>query len=438
MFRFCNVQILSRNLFNTALFIFTAVAFIFPQETLSAPQPIDRIIAVVEDDIILASELDKRLNTIKIQNRGKPLPSDRELKEQVLENMIIESIQLQMAARGGMRVDEEELNETIRGIAQQNGMSMEQFRSTMESEGISFAEAREQIRNELLTSRVQRFSVGERIQITDQDIDYFLESDLGKMSSAAEYKLRHILLSVPSSANPEEYQAVESKANTLLNRLRNGDDFAAVAMAESNSGSALKGGDLGWRKEGQLPGLFADIVPTLEVGAIADLITTPSGFHIVKLEDKRGGSSQLIMQTKVRHILLQTNEIRDETRAEREINLIYEQLISGADFVELAKQHSDDPGSGSNGGDLGWVNPGDMVPSFDQTMAATSAGELSKPFKSQFGWHVLLVEDRRETDVGEEVQRNKVRQMLYSRRFEEELPIWLRKTRSEAYVELRN
>jgi peptidyl-prolyl cis-trans isomerase SurA len=209
-------------------------------------------------------------------------------------------------------------------------------------------------------------------------------------------------------------------------------------MAESSGGTALNGGDMGWRKEGQLPSIFADVAPAMEIGEISSPIRTASGFHIIKLEEKRGGSSKLIEQAKVRHILIQTNEVRDEDQAKELIDKLYERIVAGADFAELAKEFSDDPGSGAGGGDLGWVSPGDMVPEFESTMASTETGKYSQPIRSQFGWHILEVTERRKTDIGEEVQRNQVRQMLYSRRFDEELPIWLRKIRSEAYVDIKD
>lgn len=406
--------------------------------TQAEPVLLDQVIAVVDDDIIMASELQQRVELVRQQNRGGTLPPQAALESQVLERMIIESIQLQMAERGGVRISDAQLNEAMARIASQNNMSLPQFRQAMEAEGISFALARQQILDEMRISRVQRFQVGERIQITDQDVDYFLASELGKMASSAEYQLGHILIATPDNATPADLKAAEKKASEIVRKLRNGGDFRQLAMAESSSRTALEGGDLGWRKESQLPGLFADVAPKLQVGEISDPISASGGFHIIQLKDKRGGSTQLITQTKTRHILLRPNELRDAEDAERQIHQLYQRLQAGEDFATLAREFSDDPGSGSNGGDLGWVNPGDMVPEFDATMKDTAAGAISAPFETQFGWHILLVEDRRQTDVGAENQRNQVRNMLYGRRFEEELPIWLRKIRSEAYVEIKD
>ncbi|MFC3678798.1 peptidylprolyl isomerase [Bacterioplanoides pacificum] len=403
----------------------------------SAPVPIDHVVAVVDEDIIMHSELQQRVNDVKRQNRGASLPAAKVLRQQVLERMILESIQLQMADRGGVRISDAELNDAIRRIAAQNNMSLTEFRQAMEAEGVSFTLARDQIRDEMRVSRVQRFQVGERIQITDQDVDYFLASELGKMASAAEYQLAHILIAVPSQASPADLQQAQQKAQQLVDQLRNGADFRQLAIAQSNGRNALKGGDLGWRKEAQLPGIFADVIPAMQINDISDPIKSASGFHIVKLSDKRGGNTELVTQAKVRHILIQTNELRDAARSKELIDQLYQRLQAGEDFAELAREFSDDPGSAASGGDLGWVSPGDMVPAFDKTMAAAQPGQLSQPFESRFGWHILQVQERKQTDVGAEKQRNQVRQMLYSRRFEEELPIWLRKIRAEAYVDIK-
>jgi len=404
----------------------------------ATPQLIDEVVAVVEDDIIMQSELDERVDMIRKQNNGQAMPPADVLRNQVLEQMITESIQLQMADRAGVRITDDQLNEALNRIAAQNNMTLDQFRKTMEAEGVPFSQARKQIETEMRISRVQRYQVGERIQITDQDVDYFLASDLGKMASAAEYHLGHILISVPATATPNDLNKAKSKADSIVKRLRKGADFKQMAIAESAGQNALNGGDLGWRKEAQLPGIFADAVPKLSAGQVSDPIKSASGYHIVKVLEKRGGNTKMVTQTKTRHILIKTNELRDEQDAKKLIDEIYQRLKRGEDFAALAREFSDDPGSGSNGGDLGWVNPGDMVPEFDATMQETAAGHISAPFQTQFGWHILEVEDRRETDVGAENQRNQVRNMLYNRRFEEELPIWLRKIRSEAYVDIKD
>lgn len=405
--------------------------------THAAPVVLNQVVAIVDDDVIMTSELNERVQLVKSQNLGGTFPDDKTLRSQVLEQMIMESIQLQMADRGNIVINDAELNQAISNIASQNGMNLVEFRQAMENDGVSFATAREQIRNEMRISRVQRYQVGERIQISDQDIDNFLASEIGKIASSSEFRLGHILISTPSNATSSDIIAAEKKAIEIVKKLRNGADFGQMAMAESNSRTALEGGDLGWRKEAQLPSLFAAAVPSLNIGAIAGPISSSSGFHIIKLIDKRGGNTKLVTQYKTRHILISPNELRDEAAAEQQAQELYKRLNNGDDFALIAREYSDDPGSGAQGGELGWVNVGDMVPSFNDTMLHTPIGQISAPFKSQFGWHILQVEDKRETDVGVENQRNQVRNLLYGRRFEDELPIWLRKIRSEAYVEIK-
>lgn len=404
----------------------------------AAPELVDQVVAVVDDDVIMASELGMRIRTVELQNADMQIPDADTLRAQVLERMIEESIQLQMARRAGIRISESQLNDAMQRIASQNGLSLPEFQQAMTSEGVSYSYAREQIRNEMRISRVQQYQVGERIQVTDQDVDYFLASEVGRMASAAEYHLRHILIAVPAAASPADYQGAESRATSLVAELRDGADFASAAVAQSSGVTALKGGDMGWRKEGQLPGIFAELVKSMGIGDVSDPISTASGFHIIKLEDKRGGSTQIVEQTKTSHILIRTNEVRDDQQAERLIGELYERALAGEDFAALAREFSDDPGSGSAGGDLGWVSPGEMVPEFDSVMATQPVDTVSPPLKSRFGWHIIKIEDRRQADMGEEIQRNQVRQMLFGRRFEEELPIWLRKIRAEAYVDIKD
>ena len=410
--------------------LFTAVAL------QAAPVELDRVSAIVDDSIIMKSELDARINSVKRQMAGQ-LPPDNILREQVLERLILENIQLQMAERGGVQISDQQLNDTIKRIAKQNGMTIEQFSQALKKDGLSYREAVEQIRTEMLISRVQKFQVNNRVKISEQDVDYFLASKAGKMASEVEYRLSHILISIPSQASPAEIKKAKKKADSIVASLRSGKDFRKQAIANSKGQNALKGGDLGWRKEAQLPSLFADAVSEMSVGETSNPIKSASGFHIIQIADKRGGSTFLITQTNVRHILVMPNEIRSDADAKARIDQIYNKLTNVGDFTERAKEYSDDPGSAVNGGDLGWINPGDMVPAFDNMMNDIAPGQLSQPFKSKFGWHVLEVEGRKETDMGEQVQRNQIKQMLQARQFEEELPIWLRKIRSESYVDIK-
>jgi peptidyl-prolyl cis-trans isomerase SurA len=411
-------------------------AFSLAANSNATPVDIDRIAAIVDDCAIMQSELDARMDSVKRQMGGQ-MPPDSLLRPQVLERLILENIQLQMAERGGVQVSDQQLTDTVKRIAKQNGMTIEQFSAALKKDGLSYREAVEQIRTEMVISRVQKFQVNNRVQISQQDIDYFLASKAGQMATEAEYRLSHILISIPSQASSDEIKKARAKANAIIADIKAGEDFQQQAIAKSNGRNALKGGDLGWRKQAQLPSLFADAVIDLEPGEVSEPIKSASGFHIIQIADKRGGSTMMVLQTKVKHILVMPNEIRSDRDSKARIKQVYKKLDNGGDFAELAKEYSDDPGSAANGGDLGWVNPGDMVPAFDRVMSEIDPGILSQPFKSKFGWHILQVEERKETDLGEQVQRNQIYQMLQSRQFEEELPIWLRKIRSEAYVDIK-
>lgn len=402
----------------------------------AAPVDLDRVVAIVDESIIMQSELDARMDSVKRQMGGQ-IPPDSMLRPQVLERLILENIQLQMAERGGVQVTDQQLTDTVKRIAQQNGMTISEFSKALEKDGLSYKEAIEQIRTEMIISRVQKFQVNNRVQISQQDIDYFLASKAGEMATEEEYRLQHILVSIPSQASPEQIKRARQKANNIIADINSGKDFTQQAMANSDGRNALKGGDLGWRKQAQLPSLFSDAVDTLEVGEVSRPIKSASGFHIIQIAEKRGGSTMMVLQTKVRHILVMPNEIRSDKDSKARITQVYKKIDNGDDFAVLAKEYSDDPGSAVSGGDLGWVNPGDMVPAFERVMSEIEPGVVSKPFKSKFGWHILQVEERKETDLGEQVQRNQIHQMLQARQFEEELPIWLRKIRAEAYVDIK-
>ncbi len=404
----------------------------------ATPKLLDKVAVIVNEGVIMQSEIAAQLKQVKQQNKGKLLPSDARLRQQILERLISTKIQLQMAERGGIKVTDSQLNDAIERIAKSNRLTLAQFRANLEASGIAFESAREQIRQEMLTSKVQRFQVGGRIKISQQDIDRFLQSKQGKASTQAEYHLRHLLVAIADSATSTEVKQAQIKAQNLYAKTQQGADFRQMVLAQSDGRNALKGGDLGWRKEAQLPSIFADVVPKLKVGEVSKPIKSGSGFHLVKLLEKRGGTaSKLIKQFKTRHILIKVTEIKPNYQAKAEIDTLYKKLIAGESFSKLAKKVSDDPGSGSRGGDLDWVTPGQMVPEFDKTMQQISKGKISKPFKTEFGWHILQVQDTRQTDISEELRRKQVHQLLYNRRFEDELPIWLRKIRNQAFVDIK-
>ncbi|HLD69073.1 MAG TPA: peptidylprolyl isomerase [Pseudomonas sp.] len=402
-------------------------------------QPLNRVVAIVDNDVIMQSQLDLRLREVQqtIAKRGAALPPEHVLGQQVLERLIIENIQLQIGERSGIRITDEELNQAIGTIAQRNGMTPEQFRAALAQDGLSFDDARDQVRREMVISRVRQRRVAERIQVTDQEVQNFLASDMGKVQLSQEFRLANILIPVPESSSPETIQAAERQTKELYEQLQQGADFAQLAIARSASETALEGGEMGWRKAAQLPPPFDGMVGALSVGQVTEPVRTPGGFIMLKLLEKRGGETQVRDEVNVRHILIKPSEIRSEEETQRLAERLYERIKAGEDFAELAKSFSEDPGSALNGGTLSWVDPNTLVPEFRTVMANTPSGELSKPFKSPYGWHVLEVMGRRATDSSAQVREQQAQSVLRNRKYEEELQAWLRQIRDEAYVEIK-
>lgn len=416
------------------------LAILAPLSVQAERKLLDQVVAIVDEDVILQTELEARISTItgRLRAQGTGLPPQQVLEERVLDQLITESIQMQKADRAGMRISDNELNETMANIAERNGMTLAQFENQLTAEGVTYNQAREQIRKEMLISRVQQRQVGNRVRVTDREVDNYLESLAARGGNNAEYRLAYIFVSVDDPSNESEVNAARDKAERLRDEIAGGRDFREVAVAESDASNALEGGDMGWRIEGQLPSLVAPIVPDLPVGEPSEVLENNSGFHLVMVMDKRGGEQQqLIQQHRVRHILVRPSEATTDTQAETRIRELYEQLENGTSFSTLAREYSDDPVSGSDGGNLGWVSPGQMVPAFEQAMLDAEIGEFRGPFRSQFGWHILQVQERRQKDISGEVREAEARQAIYRRKFDTELQNWLREIRDEAFVEFK-
>lgn len=401
---------------------------------------LDQVIAIVDDDIIMQSELAQRVASItaRLQRQNTLLPPPEVMRQRVLDQLVIESIQLQMANRAGIRIGDAQLNETLENIAKSNNMTLSQFEAQLALEGDTYASAREQIRREMSISRVQKREVDRRVRVTEQEIAAFLASKEGRTQSGAEYLIGHILIALPDSASKAEEQAALAKANGILASLKSGEDFQKTAVAKSDGRQALNGGVIGWRKETELPTIAADVIPRLGIQEPSELIRTGSGYHIVTVLEKRGGQEKLIEQSLVRHILISPSEIRSDLEAKEIIEKLHERILGGDDFASIAKSNSDDPVSAIDGGNLDWVSPGQMVPAFEQTMEQTKVGEISAPFRSQFGWHILQVTDRRVQDMAELIQTNQAQQVLHRRKFEEELSNWLLEIKGEAFIEIKD
>ena len=400
---------------------------------------LDRVVAVVDSGVIMESQLNSRVEEIlqRIKNDNAELPPLNLIEEQVLDRLIIEEIQLQIADRAGIKISDSELNQTLARVAAQNNLSLEEFRTKLEGEGTSYRSFRDTIRKELIIQRVQRGKVGAKIDISEQEIENFINSEEGKTQLAEQYNVQHILLSVSRGSTEKEIEEIKINANSLISRLNDGESFEKLAASFSAGQNALEGGYLGCRTEAELPSLFSEVVSELKLGEIASPLRSGAGFHILKLIDKRGNTVKFLDQTLARHILVQPSEIRTENQAEELINTIYERLTSGEDFKQLARQYSEDPGTKMDGGELGWSNPGDYDPAFEQTLNATKIGELSKPVKSSFGWHVIEVMDRRNEDVSQEEQKDRAFRIIFDRKFEQELQSTLIELRAEAYVDIK-
>ncbi len=406
---------------------------------LLAGVPLDRIVAVVENDIIMQSELDIQLRTVvgRMKEQGVKLPSSSVLENQVLERMILTKIQLQRAENTGIRVDDETLNRTISNIAAGNNVSLSQFKEILEKDGFNYEKFRENIRNEIIVSRLRQRQVDNRISITSKEIDNALMNEEFQGSTETEYLLQHILISLPEAPAPEEEEQARLVASKVLEDLKTGQNFATMATTVSDGQRALEGGDLGWRKKNEIPTLFSDQIATMEKGDISDLIKSSSGFHIVKLADVRSSNKHMITQTKARHILIKINELTTTDDARLRLDQLRTRLVGGDDFAKLAKAHSDDTVSAAQGGELGWVSPGVMVTEFENVMNQLEINEISEPFTTQFGWHLLQVMERREHDDTENARRTKASEAIRRRKSEEAHQNWLRHLRDEAYVEYR-
>ncbi len=405
----------------------------------AAVEELNGIAAIVDDDVITRSELNQRVQSItkQLAQRNTPLPPQSILERQILDRLILEQLQLKRAEQIGIQVDDESLNRVIANIAKENQMSLEQFRTTLARDGMSFAFFREQIRNEIIITRLRTSQVDNRVNVTPQELDTFLEAQKGHQEQNDEYHLYHILITIPGSASPEQIQAARSKAEEVHAQLRQGADFQQMAVTYSSGQQALEGGDLGWRRAAQLPTLFAEVVLNMQPGEFSEITRSSSGFHILKLAEKRGQDRHMIRQVKARHILLKSSPLVSDSEARNRLSRLRERILGGADFAELAQAHSEDPGSAVKGGELGWADPGIYVEEFQKALNNTAVGNISQPFKSQFGWHIMQVQGWRDHDNTEEALRNQAFQALRQRRIEEEHQDWLRRLRDEAYVEYR-
>ncbi|PWK53817.1 peptidylprolyl isomerase SurA [Pleionea mediterranea] len=404
----------------------------------NAAQELDQTIAIVEQDVILESELKRRMKAIarQLKEKNQPMPPMEILQEQVLDRMIVDSLQLQMANRAGVRISEQELNAALADIAKNNNMTIEQLRQSMIKDDVNWELFREDLRNEIKVARVRNGQVSRRINISEREIDNLVKLIDAEGAQNVQYHLGHILIPIKDSGDQASIQEAREKVQDLIRQLRNGADFSGLAIRHSAGQEALQGGDFGWRPAPQLPTLFAGPAKNLEIGGISDPLRSGSGFHIIKLLDKKGELKHIVQQVDARHILLMPNAIRDEAASKALIENLHQQLKDGADFAELAKEHSDDKGSAREGGKLGWSKPDKFVGPFKEAVETLPLNQISEPIKTQFGWHIVEVLGRRDADQTDELKRDRAARILQSRKFDEEVESWLREMRDTSYVEV--
>ena len=415
-----------------------AFALVSPA-ALAAPEVLDRILVVVNDGVILQSELERALTQAKLQikARGLNVPPDAVLRPQVMDRLILARLQTQRAGQAGIRVDDRELNDVLTGIAQQNGLTLAQFAEQVKQQGEDYLNVREQVREEVLVSRVKGREVDSRVAVSDQDIELLLAN--AAAGGGQEVRLSHLLVAVPDGSTDTVRAKAREKVTALRERIAKGEDFAQIAVAESDGQQALNGGDLDWRKTTDLPALFAQAASTLKTGEISPVLEASGGFHLIKLAATRGGAeAQNVEETRSRHLLIQTNALRDDEQARITARDLHGRLLKGETFEKLAPEFSDDPGSKNSGGDLGFQPTGVFAPEFQVRLDQLKIDEISPPFRTQFGWHIAQVLERRTRDVSTETRRARARQAISQRKAAEEYEVWLRRLRAEAYVEYRN
>ena len=404
-------------------------------QTLAEVEPLDRVVAIVDEDVIVRSELNAESAKViaALKQRGADLPPQSALDRQVLDRLILNKLQLARASKLGISISEEMLAQTIGDVARKNNLTLTQFREVLQADGINFSSYRESIREQLAIHQLLEREVLKQITVTDEELEAF-KARKGSLTGRTDYHLLHILIATPEGASADQLEKARTKAEQLVREMRQGADFSATALTHSDSQQALDGGDLGWRTSGQLPTLFVDKVDKMDKGEISDPIQSPSGYHIIKLVDFKGGERHMIDQTRVRHILITTNEVTSNEDAKTRLGQLRQRIVGGEDFNNLARSNSEDKGSAIKGGELGWVTPGDLVPRFESEMNKLGINQISEPFQTEFGWHIVQVLERRRHDSTEDVIKAEVRGAIRKRKFTEESELYLRRLKDEAYI----
>ena len=428
--------------FLLCMLLLPGAAFAQTRDMSATGVALDRVIAIVNDGIVLQSQLDTQSALIeeRLRNQNTQMPSPDVIRQQVLERLILQEIQVQRANRLGVQVSDETLNEALRDVAKRNNIPFEQMPAALEQQGIDYATYREEMRREITLTLLRQRDVYPRIYVSPRELDQALERDSSQSNTNTEYDVSHILLSLPETATTEEMAKVEKLAHEIQQRASSGEDFGQLALAYSKSQSALERGKLGWRRINQLPQFIGDLVAAMKPGDVSEPVRTPTGFHIVRLDGTRGGDTgpQMVEQIHARHILMRPNEVQDDATTKQRLSALRDRVLAGEDFGALASVTSEDPGSASRGGDLGWSSPGTFDPAFEDALANLKENEISEPFRTQYGWHIVQLLGRRTHDQSDEVRRQRVLTALRESKVDEETELWLRRLRDEAYVEIRN
>lgn len=431
---------------NTAILLagMVCIGSLYAPAASAQRQTLDKVVAIVDEGVVLRSELDARLEQVRSQilASGQPMPPGAELREQIIESLVVENLQIQLAERMGIRYDDDTVNSVMQTLAEQNNLSFEDYIATLEAAD-QYTNTREQIRKELSLRDLQRGIVNRRINITDQEIENFLNSEMGRVTMAPDYLVDQTLIPVGEDDPADLIRAKEDFANQMLAAIQDGTDFATARQIAQRGATAnpptafpATGGELGWRKADALPTLFVDIVPTMKAGEVRGPVRSPSGFHLIKLNEVRGDIVSMVNQTRARHILITPNEIRTEEQAKALIDTLHRRILNGESFADIARQNSDDSASVVAGGDMGWANEGGMPPEFEAVISEMAIGEVSEPFRTSFGWHIAEVMERREQDMSRQFSRQQAENTLRNRKFEVELQNWLIEIREAAYVKI--
>ena len=402
---------------------------------------LDRVVAIVNDGVVLNSDLDAQLDIVseRLRQQKLELPPQNVLRQQVLERLVLQEIEMQRANHAGVKVSDEMLNAALQDVAKRNNLTLTQLPEELKKQGVDYAEYREEIRKEMMLQLLRQRDVLQHISVTPREIDQFLDRQAKAPSERNEYNVSHILIAVGQEASPAQQEAAGKRAQEVYERAKSGEDFAKLAVAYSNSQTALEGGALGWRKGSELPTFLADIIAKLKPGEVGEPLRTPTGYHIIRLNEVRGGTATAVEdQVHVRHLLMKTNELADDATVRGKLEALRERILKGEDFAAVAQVTSQDPGSGAEGGDLGWAGPGTFAPEFEQAIATLKDNEISEPFHTQFGWHIVQMLGHRRFDNGDEIKRRQAAEAIRASKADEETELWLRRMRDEAYVEYKS